>query len=160
MSARSLATAVALLATLAAGATPATAGVSDPGDALLGAAGVVQKTLTRGCVFSGLGLPAPCPIVLPAPPAGKVLQVLSLACEAVLPTTVKSVDVVLAAPNQPTLFVTVQRIADLGGKARYRTFDTPTLFVAAGNPTVSLAVPVVGAAGSFTCGFVGRTFAP
>ncbi len=155
MTARRLRTVTALVAGLALLAPEALAA-----NALLDAAGIVQKTLRRSCGFSGIGLPAPCPLTLPAAPAGRIMAVESLSCEVTTPTTVKSVDLTLSAPGQPVLFVPVERIADFGGKARYRSVGVQTLFVPEAAPVVSLTVPNVGITAQLACGFVGRHFAP
>jgi len=145
---RSLAAAV-----LVAGLATVAPAAADP---LLDAAGVVQKTVTRTCTFSGLGLPAACPLALPPAPAGRVMQVLSLSCQATVPLSVKSVDVGLSAAGQPTLFLAVQRVGDAADKARYRTFGTPTMFVGAAPAAVFLAVPFNGVTAGFSCGLVAK----
>lgn len=151
---------LAAAAVLAASALPAHALVaSDPGAALLGAAGIIQKEVARSCLFGGLGVPPPCVVALPAPGTGKVMQVLSLSCEVLGPATAKVLEAALTAPNQPRLLMEMERVADRNGKTRFRSRGSQTLFAAAGAPAFLLDFAVVGQF-QVTCGFVGQVFQP
>lgn len=142
---------------LAAHVAPALAA---PGDELLAAAGVYQKTAAKSCLIGGIGLPPPCVLSFPPPPAGRILEVLEMSCLIQLPVNARAPDVTMSAANQPSQGIGLRKIGDFFGKTRYRTEAAPALFVPAGQTTVAIQMPVLGGTVDASCGIVGRLRSP
>lgn len=144
----------ASLAVLTAALASAWPALAAPGDDLLAALGIYQEQASRTCFNGGIGVPPPCVLAMPAVPAGKVLRVDTVSCIVDLPSTAKVTDGRFVAPAQGGVGLKFETLPPLAGRARFRNFQSPVVYVPSGQPTISVDVGAV-ANGSLSCTVAG-----